>query len=222
MVYLKRYSRNTRGRDIAVGDIHGHFTILMRELKRIGFDASKDRLFPVGDLGDRGPESYLAGEWLRQDWFCPVMGNHDSYIARYRTESTGKWMKTTGLWFAELHWEEQDILHDLYVEIPHMVEVETANGTVGIVHGSFSYADWNDTVGKLKSRIVRNHVMYSRERIKHGDTTPVKGIHAVICGHEPVKEVTVLGNVYHIETSGHRPDTGGKFTLLDLETLQPL
>lgn len=47
---LQRFARNDDGRDWAVGDIHGCFTELQQGLDGIGFDATVDRLFSVGDL----------------------------------------------------------------------------------------------------------------------------------------------------------------------------
>ena len=38
------------GRDLVVGDIHGHFPTLARALDALDFDAEADRLFSVGDL----------------------------------------------------------------------------------------------------------------------------------------------------------------------------
>ena len=58
---MPRLAQNTVGRDIAVGDIHGCFTELQRGLDTIGFDPCTDRLFSVGDLVDRGPESHTSG-----------------------------------------------------------------------------------------------------------------------------------------------------------------
>src|SRR5690606_8090567 len=71
---IKPFARNTAGRDIAVGDIHGHFTALQRELDRIDFDPAVDRLFSVGDLVDRGPECEDVIKWLNYPWFHPVRG----------------------------------------------------------------------------------------------------------------------------------------------------
>lgn len=51
---------NRRGRDIAVGDVHGHFQRLQQALDAVGFDPAIDRLFSVGDLVDRGPDSEQA------------------------------------------------------------------------------------------------------------------------------------------------------------------
>lgn len=74
---VAHFSQNTLGRDIAVGDIHGCFSKLKTSLKRIRFDPSKDRLFSVGDLVDRGPESHHVLEWLDLSWFHAICGNHE-------------------------------------------------------------------------------------------------------------------------------------------------
>lgn len=64
MSKLKHFTVNTAGRDFAVGDIHGHFTRLQVALDAVSFDPAVDRLFSVGDLVDRGPESEQVLEWL--------------------------------------------------------------------------------------------------------------------------------------------------------------
>ena len=64
-----RFGLNEDGRDFVVGDIHGMFQHLTELLEQIEFDEGSDRLFSVGDLVDRGPESHRALEWLDKPWF---------------------------------------------------------------------------------------------------------------------------------------------------------
>ncbi len=80
---VMRFELNQRGRDFAVGDVHGCFTALQSALDSIGFSPTHDRLFCMGDLVDRGPESRLAEEWLEQPWFASTMGNHDLMASDY-------------------------------------------------------------------------------------------------------------------------------------------
>lgn len=69
-----------------VGDVHGHADALRRLLDRIGLDAERDRLWLVGDLVNRGPDSPgvlrlardLAG-WMGER-FVAVLGNHDVHL----------------------------------------------------------------------------------------------------------------------------------------------
>ena len=60
-----------------VGDLHGHRALLEAELDRLGFDPGCDRLFSVGDLIDRGPDSLATLSLIEQPWFHPVLGNHE-------------------------------------------------------------------------------------------------------------------------------------------------
>lgn len=74
---IRRFTRNPLGRDLIVGDVHGCFTKLQASLDAVGFDPARDRLFSVGDLVDRGPESDQVLAWLAQPWFHAVSGNHE-------------------------------------------------------------------------------------------------------------------------------------------------
>lgn len=58
---------NERGRDFVVGDIHGHAALLDCLLDRVRFDPASDRLFALGDLIDRGPQSQLLLARVRDE-----------------------------------------------------------------------------------------------------------------------------------------------------------
>ncbi|MFN8770509.1 MAG: symmetrical bis(5'-nucleosyl)-tetraphosphatase [Neisseriaceae bacterium] len=70
----------------AIGDIQGCYTPFMKLLSEIGFNSSKDVLYLVGDLVNRGKESLQILQWAykNQDNIITVLGNHDIYLlARY-------------------------------------------------------------------------------------------------------------------------------------------
>lgn len=71
---------NTVGRDFIVGDLHGCLDLLHIELDRLAFDRAVDRLFSVGDLTDRGPDSMGCLRLLREPWFYAVRGNHEDML----------------------------------------------------------------------------------------------------------------------------------------------
>ena len=77
---IARHEANAMGRDFIVGDLHGCVERLSVLLRHVGFDESTDRLFSVGDLVDRGPDSPGTLELLKAQWFYPVMGNHDAML----------------------------------------------------------------------------------------------------------------------------------------------
>jgi serine/threonine protein phosphatase 1 len=74
---LVRFSKNEIGRDFVCGDIHGCFGQLKQLMHDVGFNEKTDRLFALGDLVDRGPNSLEALQWLQYPWFHSIMGNHE-------------------------------------------------------------------------------------------------------------------------------------------------
>ena len=75
--------RNVKGRDLVVGDLHGHRSLLEQELDRLRFDPSCDRVLSVGDLVDRGPESLATLALIEAPWFHAVLGNHELMLLRF-------------------------------------------------------------------------------------------------------------------------------------------
>lgn len=223
---IKRFSLNTAGRDFAVGDIHGHFSLLQAALDEVGFDPAVDRLFSVGDLVDRGPECRAVLDWL--SWMHAVRGNHDDYVCRFDTCDVDNWVYNGGAWFAGLAWDEQREFAAQFRDLPIAIEVETPHGLIGIVHADCPFPTWEQLRRELEEpesakrlKLVQNTCMWSRSRIEQSYAAVVAGVRAVVVGHTPLRSPGVLGNVIHIDTAGWRPGEG-YFTLLNLATLETI
>lgn len=228
---VRRVARNTRGRDIIVGDVHGCFTALLEATAAIGFDpAAGDRLFFVGDLVDRGPESIEALRWLEEPWHFAVAGNHEDMAARWPNGNMDAsiYASNGGAWMIALDRETQLEVAAALGALPVAIELETAAGLVGIVHAECPLASWSDFVAELEDPTLSNNrrnalidcAQWSRGRIESGFAGDVAGVRAVVVGHQPMDNMTSLGNTLYIDTMGWKPR--GHFTLLDAETLQPL
>jgi len=228
MTQVKRFAVNTAGRDFAVGDIHGHFTRLQAALDAAGFDPAIDRLFSVGDLVDRGPESLDVDEWvLRKPWFHAVRGNHeqmtvDSHAAGRTSDQCGMHFINGGQWFYGLSSVEQGCYASILQDLPLVIEVETARGLIGIVHADVPRGSWAEMIAALDGPAAEAEhtaamLQWSRKRITEENHGGVSGVRAVIVGHTPLRRPAILGNVYHIDTAGWMD---GHFTLLNLHTLE--
>ena len=72
---------NPAGRDFVAGDVHGEFPTLTRLLDQVGFETSRDRLFALGDLVDRRPDSAAALDWIESRRITlSVRGNHEQLL----------------------------------------------------------------------------------------------------------------------------------------------
>ncbi len=71
---------------LVVGDVHGSYRTLKSLLKKAGFDESRDRLWMVGDLVNRGSDSLGVLRWAHErsgsmgPRFVSVLGNHDLHL----------------------------------------------------------------------------------------------------------------------------------------------
>jgi serine/threonine protein phosphatase 1 len=231
---IDRFERNTKGRDLIVGDVHGAFTALAAALRAAAFDVERDRLFCVGDLVDRGPESEAACQWLTFPWFHPVRGNHEELAIQWADPACSIDLMTYkangGAWNIRSPGPVQMERAAMFATLPLAIELETAKGDVVIVHADCPAPSWTETKAYLhrpgmEGELTADCCVWSRartERAKPG-SKPVDGtvsdVRAVVVGHTRVERLTARDNVLFIDTGGWLK--GGHFTLLNAETLLP-
>jgi serine/threonine protein phosphatase 1 len=211
---------NVKGLDFVVGDIHGMYSNLEEKLEEIGFNKETDRLFSVGDLVDRGPESAQALEYLKKDWFCPLRGNHDEFILRSYYKEDGfnnnRWADELhgGSWWFDLSDSDQKDFAEAMSEVPLAMELKTNKGLVGFVHANVPFSmDWN----KIKHLIetdeeIQHYIQWNRDRAYGEKEEDVDGVYKMYMGHTVFPEVTNKGNVVFVDTgSGYENATNPKY-----------
>jgi len=219
---VERFGLNTKGRDLAVGDIHGHFGRLEAALAAARFSPEHDRLFAVGDLVDRGPESAEVLAWLERPWFHAICGNHDLMTWRRAMNNPIPDVDHRlhgGEWLDACDGDTQVRIATCLNALPLAIEVETPGGVVGLVHADFPYDDWQAIRGAGFSLDDEDACLWSIDRYRMQYAKPVRNVRAVVHGHMTLRKPAQLGNVYYIDTGGWQD--GGRFTLLDLHTLKP-
>lgn len=208
------YETNGVGRDFVCGDIHGCYTDLYAKLKEVGFDKKKDRLFPVGDYTDRGPESEKALEFLKEEWVCPVMGNHESIILQcyqYKTSPALWHMQNGGMWWYKTSPEFKEEYLTVIKSLPLAIQV----GEYGIIHSRLPrYASWGDFVKHPSD--FQEYLLWERNEFCY-DITDIDKVYA---GHSIHDEIVEYGNVIDIDTGAflkYCDGEEGKLTVLELK-----
>ncbi len=218
---IAHFGPNRRGIDYVVGDIHGCHDSLMAALRRVHFDETRDRLFSVGDLIDRGPQSLECLTLVYQPWFHAVRGNHETLAYTALTGGSSRdmdlWLLNGGTW---IHREDvsavRSLLHDAWERMPVALDVEVDGARVGIVHAE-PPSDWRQI--EAAGAALSHQLVWSRARIGKRDTSTVQGVDLVVVGHTIVEAPTVLGNVHYIDTGAFAARQGGYLTLERLADL---
>jgi serine/threonine protein phosphatase 1 len=225
---LKHFGRNEAGRDLIVGDIHGCFGRLQVALDELSFDPERDRLFSVGDLVDRGPESDAATEWLKKPWFHAVRGNHEQMAIDFADGGlqggASMYVMNGGGWNLSQPPARSLEIADAFRAMPVAIELETAGGLIGIVHADCPDRSWEAFKARLlavtdpdRSPLVQT-CLWDRSRAQGAEKPSVDGVQAVIVGHTPMQQITWIGNVVYIDTGAV---FGRALTILDAESIAP-
>lgn len=226
---IRRFTRNTVGRDFLCGDIHGHVKKLSLAMAAVDYDGSKDRLFLLGDLVDRGPESDLVLNLLDVPGVYALRGNHDQWAIDFHEgrADVRLYARNGGAWFIGKTPAERQPFVDAFSALPLAIELETEHGLLALVHADSGALRWAPIAEWLRDPTIppdilaglQNVFLWDRSRVDQLDATEVKDVLAVCVGHTPVERITSLGNTLYLDTGAWLP-RGGDFVLLDASRIR--
>jgi serine/threonine protein phosphatase 1 len=218
-----RLEKNKDGRDFVCGDIHGCFSYLEERLMKIGFSKNNDRLFCVGDLIDRGPESEKVADYLDKLWFYSVLGNHEEmFINAISFDDTDmselheyNYIRNGGECSHEIKYDEEladkvNKFYQAFEKLPLIIQV----GDVIIAHAAIP------AIQSLKDIEIDPHryidtILWKRE---YFPPVLIHGITRIYVGHTIVTKPTICGIITNIDTGAFLKyrEKKGKLTIIEI------
>lgn len=171
MTKIMEVRSNLIGTDYFVGDIHGCFEQLERGMELVEFNPAKDRLFIVGDLVDRGPQSYRVAEFLSRKYVYAIQGNHDCstyWYARNVNMHFHEHDKDTrishdngGQWVLSASRQALEDFMEAVKYLPMAIEYQDKEGKplLGLIHGEISMGSSWTELTHILSELPWDHVM---------------------------------------------------------------
>lgn len=204
------YEGNNKGHDLVCGDIHGEITLLAHAVKDL---KPSDRLFIVGDLGDRGENSLEVYNFIKQHNavagnppIIPIKGNHEILLENYLhlrlhsglTEKEIQSHRTTlilksngGGWALNLDRKKLIEIEQQLKELPYIIRVN-GNNPFNIVHADMPFDD-NELLKRIAnknltlSNIEKEYSTWARKISKDDiniqDVGRTKKSDPTYCGH---------------------------------------
>ena len=212
----QHFASNTQGHDYVVGDVHGDYERLTGLLSVIKFDVTVDRLFSVGDLIDRGPDSAKCLELLNELWFFSVLGNHEDMLinaSKDPAEEMELWVQNGGEWGLEL--DPANLAHYAAVlaNLPLVITVGEGASRFNVFHAEFFGDDLALDRPSYSSQ-VRERLLWGRALIQNPRKKDLHhDLSTSFCGHTPVKIHEQIGSHVFIDTGCGYPKRTGKLTI---------
>jgi serine/threonine protein phosphatase 1 len=223
---VKYFEPNLLGNDYVCGDMHGCLTLFNQQLFDICFDKEKDRMFCVGDLIDRGPDSLGCLKLLEEDWFFCCRGNHEDLMLGHHAPGHELekctplvWLRNGGEW--SLSTQISPTLIQKVIDLPLVMVVKKQDGTrINIVHAEFPDFTTDEMIdnGDLGNHIEliwrRNRCYGINDYRNHQYSMAMDvGLSRTYVGHTPVPYGSILGQYNFIDQGAGK---GGSLTVVQL------
>lgn len=230
------------GRRFILGDLHGEIEKLERVFALSGFSPSRDTLYFLGDVSDRGMDAVRCMRALYElPSFHAVTGNHDIWLREYLLtgEATPHWIAKCGGDITVRNIEEEvvssaerSVLGKWIASWPAVIILDDYIIMHGGIYSGITMDDLirfsNDkTPVPMNYDDERNRIVWDRSYISsafpflHEDkeyAPPFSTEKTIVIGHTPVKKVLFSASyhLYAIDTGSCYE--GGLLTLMDLDS----
>ncbi len=210
-----------------VGDLHGHRDLLEQQLELHRFDPGRDRVFSVGDLVNRGPDSLGTLALVEEPWFHAVLGNHDLMLLNYlgyyssRIHRRASYPSGAGEWVKQAQARHPKLLRrlaDRLARLPLAIHVADRI-PFNVMHGDlapfgssqerlFDRDDvcLHDADRSASSRQNFHQALGStlsdlpfKDRVIRISDSAFRSLHLTYVGHSPVREVVVHNSYIYID-----------------------
>ncbi|WP_295626702.1 symmetrical bis(5'-nucleosyl)-tetraphosphatase [uncultured Nitrosomonas sp.] len=135
----------------AMGDLQGCFADFQRLIDLIRFDPAQDKLWLVGDIVNRGPDSLPLLRYIKQagDTILMILGNHDLHLLTVAAGKTKKYSNDTIQPILDAP-DREELLHWLrHQKLFH------SEGQYAMVHAGL-LPSWSISQAKQLAREVEN------------------------------------------------------------------
>lgn len=196
---VRQFPSNEHGRDFVVGDMHGQLSMFLRLLEISRFDPACDRVFSVGDLIDRGPDSPGCLALLAQPWFKAVRGNHEDMLIRTWMGRPTNWIANGGRWWSSVPLERRDPMAVACEALPLVIVVGEGSRRFNVLHGEWFGDDADLDAGEFCRDEIQS-LLWGRLLIGGFPPDAKPGLSTTYVGHTPVDAVKRIGSLVYIDT----------------------
>lgn len=220
---VQYFDQNSVGRDFVVGDIHGCIKEFDSLLKAIQFNKDIDRMFSVGDLIDRGPDSVSCAGLMYEPWFYSNRANHEQMmidallynctgvvVGPSHRERAEHWNMNGGSWHHQVDLQLLKVLAEDFNKAPFVIVVGEGDNRINIVHAEIIAADDKDIDKWFNDNQIQpswqlNELIWGRSHI-YNPSARSTNLSLTIVGHTPQ-----ISPVYHYGVNHLYIDTGCVF-----------
>lgn len=225
-----------------MSDLHGMGNLYFEILEKIKFNSNTDKLYLIGDICDRGPDTSVIFKDImkRENVFC-LLGNHENMLIRYLPKVKGfeylrelypdyedglLWCYCGGLEtidsLSQLENKEVIEIYKYILQLPHYIELSVGDKEYILVHAGIDNYDSKKSLDEYEIRdFLWNRASFDSLYYDESKT--------IIVGHTPTYEIREdrfpniyfgKGNVVDIDCGASYTDRCGRLACLCLETKQ--